>query len=98
MTGLKSGMDNFKLRLKRIKESEDINRKKAIFLDTTSIEVNFVPWKYLKREQKIEKIMIYVVLNEIKNVNRNNISNFILKNIDYEFNPGVIHSISFIPK
>lgn len=73
------------------------NRRKTIFLDTIDIKAN-IPWKYLTKDEKIYKLLIFSKKNGLTYINSKNITFYRLQNIEYQTDTGIILDVTFVKK
>lgn len=90
-------LEDLKKRLRIMNKEIINNRRKTIFLETIDIKAN-IPWKYLTKDEKIYKLLIFSTKNGLSYINSKNITSYKLQNIEYEINTGMILNVSFVKK
>lgn len=90
-------LEDLKKRLRIMNKEIINNRRKTIFLETIDIKAN-IPWKYLTKDEKIYKLLIFSTKNGLNYINSKNITSYKLQNIEYEINTGMILNVSFVKK
>lgn len=90
-------LEDLKKRLRIMNKEIIKNRRKTIFLETIDIKAN-IPWKYLTKDEKIYKLLIFCSKNGLSDINSKNITSYKLQNIEYEINTGMILNVSFVKK
>lgn len=86
-----------KNKIRALYQESLVNRRSTIFLATIDVQ-EYLPWKYLSRSQKIEKLLIFAKSNGITNVNSRNISDYKLCDIHYQINTGTVSNVIFVKK
>jgi hypothetical protein len=82
----------FKNKLKTIGELEASKRRTTIFIDKHDPNIIYYPWKHLSKKCKLEFFKKYIKEHNI-DFDILEINNYRLKNIVFEKNPGIIHSL-----
>lgn len=90
-------LEDLKKRLKIMNKEIIDNRRRTIFLETIDIKAN-IPWKYLTKDEKITKLLIFSKNNGLTEINSKNIIYYKLQNIEYQTDTGIIINVSFVKK
>jgi hypothetical protein len=93
---MKELTQEFRNKLRKIKEDEEKKKRKTIFIDTHDINNIHYPWKHLTKDYKLILINEYITKNNI--VLDEPISSYKFRNIEYEKNINTIHHIEFVKK
>lgn len=93
-----SANSTLQLKVRAIYDFDRKNRRKTIFLETPDANLICLPWKYLKRETKIQKVLDFIKLKGITDITRDNLSEYRLTEIEYIKKPGFIKNLIFKKK